>query len=264
MYQWDPEDYARHSAGQERWARERLTNFNLRPDDKVLDIGCGDGRITAMLAEQVPGGHVLGVDLSVDMIAHAQAHHGRPNLTFRQADARALPFESEFTVVFSNAALHWVKDPLPVLAGIARALKPGGRCLMEMGGRGSAAALISAFEAVAADPAWRQYFEGFESTYGFHDAASYRRWLREAGLQPGRVALVDKDMAHRNMEAFIGWLRTAWHPYTARVPAARRERFIETVAQRYLTEVGNASDTTGAVHVAMVRLQVEARTPAKE
>lgn len=264
MYQWNPEDYSRHSAGQERWARERLVDLDLRPDDTVLDIGCGDGRITAALAEQVPEGRVVGVDLSADMVAHALAHHRRPNLTFREVDARALPFESEFSVVFSNAALHWVWDPRPVLTGIARVLKPGGRCLMEMGGRGSAAALIAAFEAVAADPTWRQYFEGFVSTYGFHDVESYRRWLREAGLEPRRVELVDKDMVHANMEAFIGWLRTVWHPYTSRVPAAGRERFIEAIAQRYLAEVGSACDANGQIHVAMVRLQVEAWKPENE
>ncbi|WP_045227215.1 class I SAM-dependent methyltransferase [Methyloterricola oryzae] len=263
MYQWSPEDYARHSAGQERWARERLAELNLRPDDTILDIGCGDGRITAVLAELVPEGRVVGMDLSADMIAYAQARHGRPNLAFQREDAQAMLYESEFSVVFSNAALHWVKDPQPVLAGIARALTPGGRCFMEMGGRGSAAALISAFEAIAAEPAWRQNFEGFESTYGFHEVASYRHWLREAALDPGRVALVDKDMVHKTMEGFIGWLRTAWHPYTARVPAARRERFIELVAQRYLAEAAGANDGGEQIHVAMVRLQVEAWKPER-
>jgi trans-aconitate 2-methyltransferase len=258
MYQWSPADYSRHSAGQERWARELLADLNLHPDDTVLDIGCGDGRITAAIAQRVPEGRVVGVDSSADMIAHAQAHHSHPNLAFRQVDARALPFESEFSVVFSNAALHWVRDPRPVLAGIARALKPGGRCRMEMGGRGSAAALIATFEAVACDPEWRENFVGLESTYGFHDAESYRRWLAEAGLKPGRVELIGKDMAHTDLEAFIGWLRTAWHPYTSRVPAGRRDRFIEAVAERYLAEAGRNPDSTGQIHVAMTRLQVEA------
>lgn len=261
MYQWNPEDYSRHSAGQERWARERLIGLNLRSDDTVLDIGCGDGRITAAIAAAVPDGGVVGVDLSADMVAHAQAHHSHPNLAFRQADARALPFNAEFSVVFSNAALHWVKDPRPVLNGIARALTPGGRCRMEMGGRGSAAALIAVFEAVAGESEWRQSFAGFESTFGFHDAESYRRWLAEAGLAPGRVELVDKDMVHADLQAFVGWLRTVWHPYTSRVAAEQRGRFIEAVAQRYLAEAGSICDNKGQIHVAMVRLQVEARKP---
>jgi trans-aconitate 2-methyltransferase len=257
MYPWNPEDYSRHSAGQERWARELLAGLSLRPDDAVLDIGCGDGRITAAIAGRVPEGRVVGVDLSADMIRHAKVHHNYPNLAFRQADARALPFREEFTAVFSNAALHWVRDHRPVLAGIARALQPGGRCRMEMGGRGTAAVLIAAFEAVADAPEWRESFEGFESTFGFHDAESYRRWLTEAGLEAGRVQLIGKDMAHRDREAFTGWLRTAWHPYTSRVSAERRARFIDAVAECYLAEC--PPDAEGRIHVAMVRLQAEAR-----
>jgi trans-aconitate methyltransferase len=256
MYRWNPEDYARHSAGQEAWAQDLLAGLKLRPDDAVLDIGCGDGRITAAIADQVPQGRVIGVDLSPDMIGHAQAHHHRTNLAFRRIDAQALPFDAEFTVVFSNAALHWIKDHRPALAGIARALKPGGRCLMEMGGHGSGTGVIAAFEGLAEEDEWRGHFTDFESSYGFHDAERYRRWLGEVGLHPVRVESIPRDMVHTGREAFAGWLRTAWHPYTSRVPADRRNRFIDAAAERYLAAY--PPDASGRVHVAMVRLQVEA------
>lgn len=259
MYRWNPEDYSRHSAGQERWARELMAGLKLHPGDAVLDIGCGDGRITAALAESVPNGSVIGIDLSEEMVRHAQSHHRRPNLSFKQADAGTLPFDSLFDVIFSNAALHWIKDHRPVLAGIARALKPGGRCSLEMGGRGSAAAVIAAFNAVAAEAAWRNVRTEFSCPFGFHDAESYRCWLDEAGLIPENVRMIGKDMAHRNLPAFTGWLRTAWHPYTAAVPDASRETFIAAVAERYLMK--HPADEDGCIHVAMVRLQVEARKP---
>ena len=83
-------------------------------------------------------------------------------------------------------------------------------------------------------------------------------------MEPRRVELIGKDMVHADWSAFIGWLRTAWHPYTSRVSAAGRERFIEAVAQRYLAEVGSACDANGQIHVAMVRLQVEAWKPENE
>jgi len=103
MYSWNPQDYAQNSRGQEAWARELLSLVNLQPGDVVLDIGCGDGRTTASIANRVPDGSVVGVDLSADMVAHASRHHGQAsnhNLRFQQADAAALPFVAEFSVVF--------------------------------------------------------------------------------------------------------------------------------------------------------------------
>ncbi|MDD5033416.1 MAG: methyltransferase domain-containing protein [Methylococcaceae bacterium] len=261
-YQWNPEDYTRHSSGQERWARELLGNLALRPDDAVLDIGCGAGRITAAIAEGVSRGRVVGLDLSQEMIRYAQTHYPasrHPNLAFQQGDASRLPFEAQFSLIFSNAALHWIRDHRPVLAGIARALQAGGRCLMEMGGHGSAAALIEVFEAVAEEEPWADAFVGFESSYGFHDAEHYGQWLCEAGLEAERVQLIDKDMVHADRESFTGWLRTAWHPYTSPVQPETRQRFIDAVAARYLAEF--PPDAGNQVHVAMVRLQVEARKP---
>src|SRR5579863_3531629 len=139
-HQWNPADYARHSQGQERWAKELITLLAPQPDESVLDIGCGDGRHTAEIARLVPQGRVVGVDRSPEMVRFAHEHFPPtqfPNLSFSQADASALPFHAEFDAIFSNAALHWVLDHRPVLAGIARSLKPGGRCVLQMGGKGN-------------------------------------------------------------------------------------------------------------------------------
>ena len=262
MYTWNPDDYARHSAGQAQWARELIAQLRLADDDRVLDIGCGDGRNTAALAAAVPRGGVVGIDLSADFIAYAQRQfppRRHPNLAFRQCDMRALDYESEFSVVFSNAAMHWVRDHRPVLAGIARALRPGGRCLLQMGGGDNAAEVIGAIEDLAVTPRWSKYFAGFVSTYGFHQPDDYRRWLTEAGLAPIDVGLIGKDMVHADREAFIGWLRTAWHPYTHQVPEAERDEFIVAAATRFLQR--HPADAAGQVHVPMVRLQVSAVRP---
>jgi trans-aconitate 2-methyltransferase len=263
MYRWNASDYARHSAGQEQWARELIARAGLSPDDRVLDIGCGDGRITAAIARLVPQGRVVGVDLSADMVEHAAGHFPArdfPNLAFEQADARDLRFDRAFTFVFSNAALHWIRDQRPVVAGIARALAPGGRCLLEMGGRGNVAAVIRAFTGVVSTSAWRHWYDGFQSSYGFHGDDDYRGWLAEAGLAADRVELIEKDMVHADREAFVGWLRTAWHPYTSPVPDDRRAELLEAVADRYLAD--NPPDEDGRVHVRTIRLQVEAHAHA--
>ena len=262
MYTWNPRDYAQHSRGQEMWARELLTQIDLRPDDSVLDVGCGDGRITVAIAASVPEGRIVGVDVSGEMIAHASAQHCHPttnNLRFAQADAASLPFDSEFSVVFSNAVLHWVQDQRAAVRGIARALRPGGRFIAQCGGQGNVAAVIATFERVAASPRWRAICSPGEIPYRFHAAESYRRWLEEAGMEVQECRLIPKDMVHENAGAFLGWLRTAWHPYTAGVPLELRDAFLEETAHHYMAAF--PQDADGRVHVATVRLQVCARKP---
>ncbi len=255
VHQWNPADYASHSQGQERWAKELIELLALQPNERVLDIGCGDGRHTAAIASLVPMGKVVGVDRSREMVEFAREHFPPakfPILSFLQADASALPFEAEFDAVFSNAVLHWVIDHKPVLAGIARSLRAGGRCVLQMGGKGNGEEVIRAFEACLSDARWAA-IPSAQIPYGFYDAEEYRGWLRNAGLQPDSVELIEKDMVHLDAAAFTGWLRTAWLPYTTRVPEDCRDRFLQAVTDCYMAT--HPADAEGRVHVRMMRLQ---------
>ncbi|MFI5368535.1 MAG: class I SAM-dependent methyltransferase, partial [Spirochaetia bacterium] len=119
---WDAEEYARNSSAQLGWARELIAKLDLEGHEHVLDIGCGDGKVSAELARHVPRGKVVGVDSSEDMIQLARAAFfpaAQGSLSFMLRDARDLGFEEEFDVVFSNATLHWVKDHRAVLRSVA-------------------------------------------------------------------------------------------------------------------------------------------------
>jgi trans-aconitate 2-methyltransferase len=261
-YSWNAADYAQNSSAQRLWAVELLGKLRLQGWERVLDLGCGDGRITAQIAARVPKGGATGVDNSGGMVAHARAALGggpRGNLRFVQADAQELPFADGFDIVFSNAALHWVQDHRAVLAGIGRSLRPGGRVMLQMGGRGNVEEVRAAAAQVMARESWRRYFAGFEFRYGFYGPEEYNAWLAEAGLAPVRLELIAKDMIHPNQAGLEGWIRTTWLPYTERVPAAERDRFIAQVAERYLERT--PLDAAGQTHVAMVRLEVEAFKP---
>jgi len=124
MGEWNAAEYAQGSGLQAAMAAEVLATVVLAGDERVLDIGCGDGKITAAIAQRVPRGSVTGVDPSREMIAFASAHFGPPaaaNLTFDVADARELPFVEAFDRVVSFNALHWIPDQDIALRTIPRA-----------------------------------------------------------------------------------------------------------------------------------------------
>lgn len=258
-YNWNAKDYAKHSQAQQQWARELIAKLNLEGAEDILDLGCGDGKITAEMARNVPSGSVVGVDNSTSMIELASERYPAneyPNLTFMVMDAVRLSFIELFDVVFSNAALHWVKNHKPILDRICRSLKPGGKILLQMGGRGNAGHMLSLLEKLQSKKEWRPYFRDFEFPYGFFGTEEYTHLLKEAGFDVHRVELIPKDMEHEGQSGFEGWIRTVWHPYTERVPEEKRDMFIKALSTEYINQV--PMDSRAKVHVAMVRLEVEA------
>jgi len=262
-YVWNADDYAKHSSGQYKWAKELIPKLKLSGNEALLDIGCGDGKVTATLAKYLPNGCVVGVDSSEDMIVLARRtfpHEAYPNLSFQRMDARALTFQARFDKVFSNAALHWIIDHKSVLHGVQRSLKGGGRLLFQMGGKGNAQDVLAVLDGLFMEKPWREFFVGFGFPYGFYTPEEYRVWLCEAKLEPERVELVPKDMQLPGREGLAGWIRTTWLPYTERLPSDLRERFIEQIVTTYLKR--HPLDESGVAHVRMARLEVEASKPA--
>ncbi|MDK2890488.1 MAG: trans-aconitate 2-methyltransferase [Methanoculleus sp.] len=259
---WDPKDYGRHSAAQQAWAHELIAKLALAGGERVLDLGCGEGKVTAEIAACLPSGSALGLDLSRDMIAFARERFPTeqyPNLRLIEGDMLDLPFNEEFDVVFSNAALHWVADHgrvfQGIFQGIARALRPGGRVLLQMGGRGNAAPIIAIADEMLAEEPWTRLFGGPAPSYPFYGAEEVRELLEAAGLTPLRVELIGKDMAFDMLDGLMGWVRTTWHLYLEPLPEDARPAFIEEVANRYVERFPPAD---GRIHVPMVRLEVEA------
>ncbi len=260
--QWDASDYAQNATAQYAWAQTLIEGLALRGSEAILDIGCGDGRITAEIAASHHG-HVLGVDSSPQMVAlAAQRYAAQGNLSFRQMDAARLEFKAQFDLVFSNAALHWVKDHQAVLAGIAQALRPGGRAVLSMGGKGNVAGLLPLIDALIRSEKWGRYFDGFVFPYAFYGVEEYRQWLAGSGLRATRLELVPKDMVHQSVDGLKGWLRTTWFPYTQRLPDELRDVFIDELVERYLELY--PVDDSGRTHVEMIRLELEATKVAEE
>lgn len=258
-YGWNPKDYAKNSQNQFKWAKELIPKLLLRGNEALLDIGCGDGKITAEIAQSLPNGRVVGVDSNRGMIKLAQETYPKkdnPNLSFQVMDARSLAFQDEFDIAFSNAALHWIIDQTTVLKGVHRSLKPNGRVLFQMAGKGNAQAIIGLLDEMRFEPEWHGYFSDFMFPYAFLGAEEYRILLSKTGFVPLRVELFPKDMQFPSREGVAGWVRTTWLPFIERVPLEKRDIFISEIVSRYLASY--PAGVNGTVHLGMMRLEVEA------
>jgi trans-aconitate methyltransferase len=186
--------------------------------EQILDLGCGDGALTEKLADM--GANVIGVDGSADMVAAARAR----GLDARVMDGQNLSFDREFDAVFSNAALHWMPDAAAVAAGVAKALKPGGRFVGEMGGHGNVAAIVTAFRAAL-------HARGHNPDHGFGwffpTAEAYAALLAAHGFTVRQATLIPRPTYLPT--GLKGWLATFAGPFLAGLPQREQQDMLAEV-----------------------------------
>ena len=253
---WDAADYHAHASAQSAWGRELHARLALQPCDVVFDLGCGDGRLTAELADRVPEGRVCGLDSDADMIRFARRAYARHNLLFEEGDVRTFSFTERAGWILSSACLHWVPEHETVLGRCRHHLGAGGRILFQMGGRGNCAEILAAAATLAGEPRWSPHLEPFTTPWSFYGPEEYQAWLPRTGFRLLRAELHPRDMVHEGPEALEGWVRTTWMPVLRRLPEALQADFIAAVVARHLR--ARPPDAQGRTHVAMVRLEVEA------
>ncbi|WP_414468803.1 class I SAM-dependent methyltransferase [Methanobacterium sp. ACI-7] len=275
MYNWNAEDYQKSSSTQQKWAEELIKKLKLNGNECILDIGCGDGKVTAEIASILNNGYILGIDSSKNIIELAQktfSKYNNKNLSFKVKNVHDLDFNEQFDILFSNAVLHWVNNHLDILKRAKNALKPSGRILFQMGGKGNAQYILEIADEYIKTKSWKQYFkdwrnfqilnpkikdfEGFDFKFGFYGKDEYEKWLIESGLKANRVELINKNMAKKDKDDLKAWIRTTWLPYTERVPEKLRDQFIDELASKYIEKY--PEDNKGKINVKMVRLEVEA------
>lgn len=236
MTEWHASDYARQSSLQQAMAEEQLSLLTLEGAERILDVGCGDGKITAEIAERVPRGSVLGVDPSREMIAFASSHFGpasRPNLRFEVADVRQLPYQHEFDLVVSFNALHWVPEQDEALRSIHAALKAGGRTMLRFVSRGPRRSIEDVIEDTRQSPRWASYFEGYRKPFLHLSPEEYRSLAERCGLAVVRIDVRDKAWDFKTREAFVAFCRATFVEWKRRLPETDWDAFITDVLNRY-------------------------------
>jgi trans-aconitate 2-methyltransferase len=208
--QWDAGLYDDKHAFVWKHGAALLEMLGPRAGERVLDLGCGTGHLTAQLA--AAGAEMVGIDSSPEMVA--QARQSYPDIRFEVADARNFAFAEPFDAVLSNAVLHWVREPEPVVACVAGALKPGGRFVAEFGGRGNVAALLAALAGAARQAGCRP----FVSPWYFPALGEYAALLERDGLEVRSAALFDRPTPLEGEHGLRDWVRMFAGDYLVGLP----------------------------------------------
>jgi SAM-dependent methyltransferase len=240
---WAADTYDRNARFVSDLGGEIVSWLAPQPGERILDLGCGDGALTAKLA--AGGATVLGVDTSSSLLDAARAL----GLAVQLEDGHALPYASEFDAVFSNAALHWMTEPERVIDGVRRALRPGGRFVAEFGGHGNVAAIVTAMRAAA------RAFGGDSGLAGpwfYPTDREYSAMLEAAGFTVVRIGLFPRRTPlPTGIEGWLGTFRGVFFDQFG----PRREEVLSWVCDVLRPSL---CDTAGTWHADYVRLRVAA------
>ena len=240
---WEKEKYEKNARFVSDYGEELIEWLNPQKNEYILDLGCGDGVLTKKISEY--GCKVLGLDGSQKFIEAA----GKLGIDAVQGDAQNMNFENEFDAIFSNAALHWMTDYDGVLKSVSKALKKGGRFVVEMGCKGNVETIESAI------------FEIAEK----HNLKAKKCWFfptpEEEKELLGRYGLKVKRMTSFSRPTLLptgikGWLQTFSAPAFVNIPKEMHEKLIDEIAEKVENEL--EKNENGQILADYVRLRFEA------
>jgi trans-aconitate 2-methyltransferase len=241
---WDAADYAQISALQKVMADEALGLLDLKGSEHVLDVGCGDGKITAEIAARLSQGSVVGIDPSAKMIGYAQNHWAaqrQSNLKFEIADARRLPFRQAFDLVVSFNALHWIPQPeqQQALQSIRAAMKPGAKAQLRLVPKGERRSLENVLGETRLSHRWSSYFREFHDPYLHLTPDEYAALAKSVGLTICSIHVSDKSWDFRSRSGFFSFGSVTFVEWTRMLSEPAKPDFINDVLDRYRAIAGN-------------------------
>ena len=245
MTEWDATKYAGLSSLQAAMAEEVLALLAIEGSERVLDVGCGDGKITAEIAARVPKGEVFGVDPSHEMIAFASSHFEPakwPNLRFDVANARRLPFREEFDLIVSFNALHWVTEQGEALRSLRAAIKSDGLAQLRLVSSGERKSLEAVIEDTRLSSKWAHYFQDFKTPYLHLTPKQYSELAERNGWIVRSFRNSDKSWDFGSREVFFAFCEVTFVEWTRLLSEAKKSVFINEVLDSYQSVAADRAD----------------------
>ncbi|HXT70480.1 MAG TPA: class I SAM-dependent methyltransferase [Vicinamibacterales bacterium] len=232
---WDAESYHRVSDPQFNWGRAVLAAMDLRGDERVIDLGCGTGRLTAELAARLPGGEIVALDASRQMLEQARLHLAdvRPAVRFVEALLPALPFAGVADVAFSTATFHWVRNHPELFTNVFRALKRGGMLHAQCGGGQNLAQARAPAEAAMQLPRFSEWFTDWQPIWEFADHRVTADRLARTGFTDIATSLEAAPVTFDDEAQYRAFVSTVvFRLHLARLPEELRMPFLDEIVVR--------------------------------
>ena len=237
-FEFDGEKYKQASSHQKEWGGKLISELSLKGGEKILDLGCGDGTLTAELARLAPDGFVVGIDASKNMIETARKAHDWDNVKFELMDINDIAFVDEFDVVFSNATLHWIKNHNKLLKNVFNSLKDNGVVRFNFAADGNCSCFFKVVKEVMAESFYAGYFTDFEWPWYMPKIEEYRTIVEQFPFKEKRVWGENADKYFPNVEAMVKWIEQP-----SLVPFLACVGFRDAVVERMIDETIQADGT---------------------
>ncbi|MBI5273897.1 MAG: methyltransferase domain-containing protein [Chlamydiales bacterium] len=232
---WNAEEYYKNSSIQFESSKKILNQVSFTSFEKILDIGCGDGKITTMIAMLASRGEVIGIDRSPDMISYASQKFqncSNGKVSFLLKDAEEINYISKFDIIFSSYALHWIQNFAIFADKVYQALKSSGKIVFTIP-LGISSALERSTEEITQKPEWRIYLHDFRPPWRFFTALEYDQMISQAGFKKEVFEVIMHKKIFDSRKDFENYV-IQWYPYLQGILEDKRDVFFTEIIDRYL------------------------------
>lgn len=235
-FEFDGKKYKKASTHQKEWGNKLISELELTGNEKILDLGCGDGKLAENISTLVPNGFVLGIDASLGMINVAKQKE-KANLRFKLMDINQLSLPDKFDVIFSNATLHWIKNHRKLWDNIKQILSPKGIVRFNFAADGNCSHFFRIIRTAITLDEYKQYLKDFEWPWYMPTIEEYKQIVKPLSFSEIKIWGENTNRIFPDKESIIGWInQPSIVPFLKNIEESKKENFRNFVIEHMLQD----------------------------